>query len=228
MVETSAPFTFLNMMVLEDLGFCAKGEGKDFVRDGGIAFDGGLPFNTNGGYLSFGQAANGMHMALEAVQQLRGEAPGSSIAAPRAGSLPRGAQRGALGDPAQQRGGTMSRIVDWSEGLPLDDRALRGRPDRDVTGDRGLLGGRRARGAADQALRRLPPPVPAPDLLPRASNDLPWVRPAAGTVYTFSTIYRAPTPEFTVPYTNGIVLLAEGVHLYGRLIGKERHIDRDR
>jgi acetyl-CoA acetyltransferase len=79
LVETSAPFTFLNMMVLEDLGFCEKGEGKYFVGDGGIDFDDGLPFNTNGGYLSFGQAANGMQMALEAVQQLRGEAPGRQI-----------------------------------------------------------------------------------------------------------------------------------------------------
>lgn len=80
LVETSAPFTFLNMMVLEDLGFCAKGEGKDFVAGGGIDFGAGLPFNTNGGYLSFGQAANGMHMALEAVQQLRGEAMGRQVA----------------------------------------------------------------------------------------------------------------------------------------------------
>jgi len=79
MVETSAPFTFLNMMVLEDLGFCGKGEGKDFVRDGGISFDDGLPFNTNGGYLSFGQAPNGSHMAVEALQQIRGEAPGKQI-----------------------------------------------------------------------------------------------------------------------------------------------------
>jgi acetyl-CoA acetyltransferase len=79
LAETSAPFTFLNMMMLEDLGFCPKGEGKDFVRGGGIAFDGGLPFNTNGGYLSFGQAPNGMHMAIEALQQLRGEAPGHQV-----------------------------------------------------------------------------------------------------------------------------------------------------
>jgi acetyl-CoA acetyltransferase len=85
LVETSAPFTFLNMMVLEDLGFCAKGEGKDFVGAGGIDFDGGLPFNTNGGYLSFGQAANGMHMALEAVEQLRGEARGKQVADPQHG-----------------------------------------------------------------------------------------------------------------------------------------------
>jgi acetyl-CoA acetyltransferase len=83
LVETSAPFTFLNMMVLEDLGFCAKGDGKEFVRSGGIAFEGGLPFNTNGGYLSFGQAANGMQMALEAVQQLTGQAPGRQVESPQ-------------------------------------------------------------------------------------------------------------------------------------------------
>jgi acetyl-CoA acetyltransferase len=79
LVETSAPFTFLNMMILEDLGFAPKGEGKDFVRSGGIAFDGGLPFNTNGGYLSFGQAPNGMHTAAEAVEQLRGAAQGRQV-----------------------------------------------------------------------------------------------------------------------------------------------------
>lgn len=80
LVETSAPFTFVNTMIMEDLGFCGKGEGGDFVVDGGIDFDGGLPVNTNGGYLSFGQAPNGMQMAAEAVQQLRGEALGKQVA----------------------------------------------------------------------------------------------------------------------------------------------------
>lgn len=79
LVETSAPFTFANAMMLEDLGFCDKGEGGNFVTEGGIDFDGGLPMNTNGGYLSFGQAPNGMHMAAEAVQQLRGEAEGKQV-----------------------------------------------------------------------------------------------------------------------------------------------------
>lgn len=78
-VETSAPFTFANTMMLEDLGFCGKGEGGDFVESGGIDFDGGLAMNTNGGYLSFGQAPNGMHMAAEAVQQLRGAAEGRQV-----------------------------------------------------------------------------------------------------------------------------------------------------
>lgn len=79
LVETSAPFTFMNMMMIEDLGFAEKGKGAKFVRDGGIAQDGGLPFNTNGGYLSFGQAPNGMHTAVEALQQLRHEAEGKQV-----------------------------------------------------------------------------------------------------------------------------------------------------
>jgi acetyl-CoA acetyltransferase len=79
LAQTSAPFTFLNMMMLEDLGFCEKGGGPRFVREGGIDFESGLPFNTNGGYLSFGQAPNGMHMAVEALQQLRGEALGKQV-----------------------------------------------------------------------------------------------------------------------------------------------------
>jgi acetyl-CoA acetyltransferase len=78
-VESSMPFTYANMLMLEDLGFCGKGEGADFVNGGGIAFDGGLPFNTNGGYLSWGQAANGMHMAVEGIQQLRHEAEGRQV-----------------------------------------------------------------------------------------------------------------------------------------------------
>lgn len=78
-VETSVPFTFANMMALEDLGFAKKGEGKYFVREGGIDYEDGLPFNTNGGYLSFGQPPHGMHMAIEAIEQLRGEAQGKQV-----------------------------------------------------------------------------------------------------------------------------------------------------
>ena len=55
-----------------------------------------------------------------------------------------------------------------------------------------------------------------------SSHDLKWLTASGeGTVYTFSTLYRSPSPEFEAPYTNGIVQLAEGVHLFGRLIGKE-------
>jgi acetyl-CoA C-acetyltransferase len=70
-------FTITVLMTLEDLGFCAKGDGGRFVLDGRLqAPHGGLPFNTDGGGLCNNHPANrgGMTKVIEAVRQLRGEA----------------------------------------------------------------------------------------------------------------------------------------------------------
>ncbi|MFD1840565.1 thiolase domain-containing protein [Paracidovorax cattleyae] len=70
-------FTITVLMQLEDLGFCAKGEGGRFVEDGQlIAGVGRLPVNTDGGGLCNNHPANrgGMTKVIEAVRQLRGEA----------------------------------------------------------------------------------------------------------------------------------------------------------
>jgi acetyl-CoA C-acetyltransferase len=70
-------FTITVLMTLEDLGFCAKGEGGRFVADGNlISGHGKLPFNTDGGGLCNNHPGNrgGMTKVLEAVRQLRGEA----------------------------------------------------------------------------------------------------------------------------------------------------------
>jgi len=70
-------FTITVLITLEDLGFCAKGEGGRFVLDGRlVAPHGGLPFNTDGGGLCNNHPANrgGMTKVIEAVRQLRGEA----------------------------------------------------------------------------------------------------------------------------------------------------------
>ena len=70
-------FTITVLMQLEDLGFCAKGEGGRFVQDGGlISGVGRLPFNTDGGGLCSNHPANrgGVTKVIEAVRQLRGEA----------------------------------------------------------------------------------------------------------------------------------------------------------
>jgi acetyl-CoA C-acetyltransferase len=70
-------FTITVLMTLEDLGFCAKGQGGKFVSDGNlIAGSGKLPFNTDGGGLCNNHPANrgGMTKVIEAVRQLRGEA----------------------------------------------------------------------------------------------------------------------------------------------------------
>jgi acetyl-CoA acetyltransferase len=78
-VQSSAPFSFVNLMVLEELGFCKKGEGGDYVWDGNVDYDGGMPFNTNGGYLSFGQAAQGLYNLQETIDQLWGRAEGRQV-----------------------------------------------------------------------------------------------------------------------------------------------------
>lgn len=70
-------FTITVIETLEDLGFCAKGEGGRFVLDGAlVAPDGRLPFNTDGGGLCNNHPSNrgGMTKIIEAVRQLRGEA----------------------------------------------------------------------------------------------------------------------------------------------------------
>lgn len=70
-------FTITVLMQLEDLGFCAKGEGGRFVADGNlISGVGKLPFNTDGGGLCSNHPANrgGITKIIEAVRQLRGEA----------------------------------------------------------------------------------------------------------------------------------------------------------
>jgi acetyl-CoA C-acetyltransferase len=70
-------FTITVLMQLEDLGFCAKGDGGRFVADGNLISGAGrLPVNTDGGGLSNNHPANrgGMTKVIEAVRQLRGEA----------------------------------------------------------------------------------------------------------------------------------------------------------
>lgn len=70
-------FTITVLLSLEDLGFCEKGKGGQFVADGHLqAPDGGLPFNTDGGGLcnNHPDMRGGMIRTIEAVRQLRGEA----------------------------------------------------------------------------------------------------------------------------------------------------------
>jgi len=78
------PFTIVALMQIEDMGFCAKGEGGAFVEGRTLHFDGGgLPYNTHGGLLSHAYVLGISHV-VELVRQLRGEAaaqvPGAEIA----------------------------------------------------------------------------------------------------------------------------------------------------
>ena len=68
-------FTINTILFLEDLGFCPKGEGGRFVRDGRIAPGGELAVNTNGGGLScVHPGMYGMFLIAEGVAQIRREA----------------------------------------------------------------------------------------------------------------------------------------------------------
>jgi acetyl-CoA acetyltransferase len=67
-------FSPMVLMQLEDYGFCAKGEGNDFVLSGAIRYgSGSLPVNTHGGQLSEAYII-GMTHIVEGVEQMRGTA----------------------------------------------------------------------------------------------------------------------------------------------------------
>jgi len=56
---------------------------------------------------------------------------------------------------------------------------------------------------------------------PCGSEQFEWV-PASGRgrVYTFSTVHRAPRPEFEseIPYSVGVLELEEGVYFFSRIL----------
>ena len=75
-METYDDYPVISMMQFEDLGFCGKGEGPEFVRARDLTVDGNFPHNTSGGQLSAGQAgaAGGYLGLVEAVRQVTGTA----------------------------------------------------------------------------------------------------------------------------------------------------------
>jgi acetyl-CoA acetyltransferase len=80
-------YPVIEFMQLEDLGFCKKGEGPDFVRCHSFTADGSLPLNTSGGQLSVGQAgaAGGFLGLVEIIRQVTGEPLGAAVADARFG-----------------------------------------------------------------------------------------------------------------------------------------------
>lgn len=79
--------SFGEILQSEMLGFCANGEGGQFVESGETGPGGSIPINTSGGLVAKGHpiAATGLSMLFELTRQLRGEAgerqvPGAGIA----------------------------------------------------------------------------------------------------------------------------------------------------
>ena len=80
-VQLYDAFTINTIMFLEDLGFCKKGEGGEFVASGAIAPGGTLPVNTNGGGLAcVHPGMYGLFTVVEAYRQLTGAAGDRQVA----------------------------------------------------------------------------------------------------------------------------------------------------
>lgn len=86
-VQTYDDYPVMSAVQMEDLGFCAKGEAAQFIREHTFTFDGTFPMNTSGGQLSAGQAgAAGGYLGLtEAIRQLTGTALGAQVPQARVG-----------------------------------------------------------------------------------------------------------------------------------------------
>ncbi|MFC1441795.1 acetyl-CoA acetyltransferase [Streptacidiphilus sp. N1-10] len=91
LAEIYDAFTYMPLVALEDLGFCAKGEGGPFVdaKAGRLLRDGELPVNTDGGGLSACHPGmRGLFLIVEAVRQLRGDYTGTGRQVLKRGGLP--------------------------------------------------------------------------------------------------------------------------------------------
>lgn len=66
-------FTIAEILAMEDLGFCKKGEGGKFIQDGHTKLGGKLPVNTSGGLKACGHpvAATGIKQIIEIANQLQ-------------------------------------------------------------------------------------------------------------------------------------------------------------
>ncbi len=75
-VEVHDCFTIAEMVALEDLGFCKKGQAGKLYEEGETYVGGALPVNTDGGLKASGHpvGATGVKQIVELVRQLRGEA----------------------------------------------------------------------------------------------------------------------------------------------------------
>ncbi len=86
-LQTYDDYPVIVMMQFEDLGFCAKGEGPEFVRSRDLTYSGDFPQNTGGAQLSCGQAgaAGGFIGLTETIRQLTGQAGARSVPGARRG-----------------------------------------------------------------------------------------------------------------------------------------------
>ena len=87
MAEVHDCFTPTELVLMEDLGFSARGQAWKDVVEGRFDLKGPQPVNPDGGLKSFGHpiGASGLRMMYEMWLQLRGEAGPRQIEGPKLG-----------------------------------------------------------------------------------------------------------------------------------------------
>jgi acetyl-CoA C-acetyltransferase len=76
LLEVHDCFTIAEILAMEDLGFCKKGDGGEFIQSGTTKLGGKLPVNTSGGLKGCGHpvGATGVKQVIEVYEQLKGAA----------------------------------------------------------------------------------------------------------------------------------------------------------
>jgi len=74
-------FTIAELLAIEDLGFCAKGDGGRFTREGHTSLQGDIAINPSGGLKAKGHplGATGAGQAVEVFEQFTGRAGARSV-----------------------------------------------------------------------------------------------------------------------------------------------------
>jgi acetyl-CoA acetyltransferase len=78
-IEVYDDFTMMPMIMMEDLGFCPKGQIGPFIENTDLSITGELPMNTFGGMLSHGNTVGFGHL-VEGARQVMGKAGPTQVA----------------------------------------------------------------------------------------------------------------------------------------------------
>lgn len=81
LVECHDCFTVTELLNVQDLGLCPRGQAGDFVKEGNTRHGGVIPVNVSGGLKCFGHpiGATGCRMLVEITKQLQGRADGLQV-----------------------------------------------------------------------------------------------------------------------------------------------------
>ena len=87
LAEVHDCFTITELLNIQDLGFCERGDAAKFVREGYADVGGKIPVNASGGLKCFGHpiGATGCRMLYEITKQLQGRADGAQVENARLG-----------------------------------------------------------------------------------------------------------------------------------------------